>query len=254
MRRTIRWLLRALVIVIVGLASMLTAMRFAIHGREVTIPKLVGMSPTEAERITSESGLVLARDERYYSSDVPAGKIMSQSPAPGTRVRSGWRVRVAESLGAQSVTIPNVVGQSERAAHLNVARRGLEIGNVATVSLPELPGDQVIAQSPPADARNVMSPKLNLLLNVAAPAVPAFVMPDFVGSKLAEATVAVADAGLKVGKVTTVADPQVGPAGENKAGENKPTSGSETIVVRQSIGPGHKVSAGMSVDFEVVRR
>ena len=50
MRKFFRMLLLALVLLTVALVSALTAMRFAIHGREVTIPKLVGMTPLEASR------------------------------------------------------------------------------------------------------------------------------------------------------------------------------------------------------------
>ena len=46
MRQFFRMLLLALVLMTVALVSALTAMRLAIHGREVTIPKLVGMSPS----------------------------------------------------------------------------------------------------------------------------------------------------------------------------------------------------------------
>ncbi len=45
MRRFFRYLLRVLVLIVVFMASVLTAMRFAIHGRQTTIPKIVGMTP-----------------------------------------------------------------------------------------------------------------------------------------------------------------------------------------------------------------
>ncbi len=48
--RIFRGLLYALILVLVGLASALTAMRFAIHGREVTVPKVVGLTPAEAQK------------------------------------------------------------------------------------------------------------------------------------------------------------------------------------------------------------
>ena len=35
--------MRALVLIVVFLASFLTAMRFAIHGRQTTVPKVVGI-------------------------------------------------------------------------------------------------------------------------------------------------------------------------------------------------------------------
>ncbi len=60
MRRFFRMLLLALVLLTVALVSALTAMRFAIHGREVNVPKVVGMTPGEAERAVAASGLECA--------------------------------------------------------------------------------------------------------------------------------------------------------------------------------------------------
>ena len=77
--------------------------------------------------------------DRFFSSDVPPGRIMSQAPAPGEQVRRGWRVRVAESMGPQRVVIPDLVGGSERAAEINIRRRGLELGSVATATIPGAP-------------------------------------------------------------------------------------------------------------------
>ena len=99
-------LLLALVLMTVALISALTAMRLAIHGREVTIPKLVGMSPLEAERAGAASGLLVVVERQFYSADIPEGRIMTQMPPPGTKVRRGWSIRVAQSLGPQRVTIP----------------------------------------------------------------------------------------------------------------------------------------------------
>ena len=112
MRRFFRYLVRVLVLFVVFMTSALTAMRFAIHGRQTTIPKLVGMAPNQAERLLADHGLVLERSDRFFSSDVPEGRIMSQVPLPGAQVRRGWRVRVAESMGPQRVVIPNLIGGS----------------------------------------------------------------------------------------------------------------------------------------------
>ncbi len=120
MRNVFRWILLGLILLTVALISALTAMRVAIHGREVRIPTLVGLSPAEAERIATENGLLVLVESRFYSADVPAGRIMSQVPAPGTKVRRGWRVRLAQSLGPQRIRIPNVVGQGVRIAEVNL--------------------------------------------------------------------------------------------------------------------------------------
>src|SRR3977135_4474500 len=122
MRQFFRMLLLALVLMTVALVSALTAMRLAIHGREVTIPKLVGMSPLEAERAGAASGLLVVVERQFYSADIPEGKVMTQMPPPGTKVRRGWSIRVAQSLGPQRVPIPNVTGGSERIADINILR------------------------------------------------------------------------------------------------------------------------------------
>ncbi len=201
MRSVFRLVLMALVLVVVALGSALTAMRYAIHGREVAVPKLVGMTPAQAEKILAAKGLMLDTERRFYSPDVPEGRVMSQVPDPGTLVRRGWRVRIAESLGPQRVTIPDILGQSSRAAEINIRRWGLELGTVATVDLPDLPPNQVVAQSPPPNASGIASPKISLL-ETAPPEPPAYVMPDFVGQPLALARQQVRDAGFTVGTVT----------------------------------------------------
>ena len=59
--RFLRSLLYGLIMGVVGLISALTAMRFAIHGREVNVPKLAGLTATEAQRVAADSGLAIAR-------------------------------------------------------------------------------------------------------------------------------------------------------------------------------------------------
>jgi len=80
-------------------------------------------------------------------------KILSQAAAAGVKVRRGWSIRVAESLGPQRVAIPNVSGQSERVAELNVRRRGLDLGSVAQLNLADAAVDQVVSQSPAGERK-----------------------------------------------------------------------------------------------------
>ena len=252
MRQFFRMLLLALVLMTVALVSALTAMRLAIHGREVAIPKLVGMSPLEADRAGVASGLQVVVERQFYSADIPEGKIMTQMPLPGTRVRRGWSIRVAQSLGPQRVAIPDVTGGSERVAELNIRRRGLSLGSVAHVNLPDVPQDQVISQSPPANASGVSAPKISLLVSD-GPEPPVFVMPNLTGQPLGSAMLALQDAGIKVGKVTVQVpaslpgEPQSVPVGLSAISEPSAAS----MIVMQTPAPGQKIVAGSAVNFEV---
>lgn len=248
-------LLLALVLMTVALISALTAMQLAIHGREVAIPKLVGLSPIEAERAGAASGLQVVVERQFYSPNIPEGKIMTQMPLPGTKVRRGWSIRVAQSLGPQRVAIPDVTGGSERVAELNIRRRGLSLGSVAHINLPNTPQDQVLSQSPPANASGVSAPKISLLISD-GPEPQTYVMPNLTGQPLGSATLALQDAGIKVGKVSVLPPPSAQPSpGEPQAEPIAPAAVSEpnaaSMIVSQTPAPGQKITAGSAVNFEV---
>ncbi|HUR37497.1 MAG TPA: PASTA domain-containing protein, partial [Terriglobales bacterium] len=70
MRRWFRYLLLGLMLVLVMMASALTAMRFAIHGREVKVPNLVGRTVAEAEESANSLGLILMVENKFYSDKI----------------------------------------------------------------------------------------------------------------------------------------------------------------------------------------
>jgi beta-lactam-binding protein with PASTA domain len=257
MKSAFRFLMLALVLVVIAIVSALTAMRFAIHGQEIGVPTLVGLLPAEAEKAVAGAGLQMSIERQYYSPQVPEGRIMSQLPLPGTKVRPGWQIRVAQSLGPTRVAIPDVTGQSEHAADLNIRRRGLEIATTAQVETAGIPIDQVLAQSPPANATQVLAPKISLLIT--SPAEPqAFVMPSFVGQPLGTVSRTLLDSGFRLGNVAvSVPNP---PVAENSPGGNgsapppqqAPSQPSPaSIIVSQAPAAGQRVIAGTSVSFEV---
>jgi beta-lactam-binding protein with PASTA domain len=235
-RRLIRYFLLGLALLLVCLASALLSMRFAIHGREVRVPRLQGLTSVDAERLASSQGLVLFVENRFYSPDVPEGHIVSQAPAPETKVRRGWRIRVAESLGPQRSGVPNVIGQSERVAEINISRRGLEIGNVATIRMPGAAPQTVVAQNPPPDAKNALSPKIALVV-ASNESSQTYVMPSFVERSAADATTAVQQAGFTLGKVELVQD----------------ATGASGTIVRQFPPAGQKIVAGGTISL-IVRK
>src|SRR5579871_6308256 len=177
-----------LVLVSVGLLAAIITMHFVIHGAEVQVPSLKGMTVSDARSQTSGLGLNLEVDNRYYSSDVAPGHILTQSPPAGTVVRREWRVRVAESLGPQKVEVPDALEVDERVAALKLRRVGLAVG--ATAHLPYAGAEEgtVLAQDPPAHAQGIAGPSINLL--VAAPpdeSPDGYVMPDLVGTPIVAA-------------------------------------------------------------------
>ena len=184
---------------VVALAAGIT-LRLALHAGEVRIPELSGLTVPEASDAALHSGLDLNIENKFYSTTVPAGRILSQAPAAGSEVRKGWQVRVTESLGPQQVTIPNVVGEPIREASMDLRRDTLDLGTLAHL---DAPGDVdlVLAQTPPPDA-GVDQPRVNLLLSSSASdAAASFVMPSFVGMSYINANRAAIALGLRVATI-----------------------------------------------------
>jgi beta-lactam-binding protein with PASTA domain len=205
-----------MLLVAVALLAAITTMHFAIHGAEVQIPALKGMTVADALSQTAGLGLNLEVDNRYYSGDVAAGHILSQSPAPGTVVRREWRVRVSESLGPQKVEVPDTVGADERMAALRLRSAGLEVGVTARLPYTGAAEGTVLAQDPPAHAQGIAQPSINLL--VAAPddtATDGFVMPDLTGLPVASAQADLARVGIK--SSANLVDVPVAPMGRGDA-------------------------------------
>ncbi len=206
-----------LVLVTAALLSAIITMRFAIHGAEVQVPALKGMTVVQARSETAGLGLNLDVDNRYYSGDVATGHILSQSPAAGTVVRREWRVRVAESLGPQMVDVPNTVGDDERVAELEVRRAGLDVSTVAHLPDAGAPEGAVLAQDPPAHAQDIEQPSVSLLVAAPDNETPnGWVMPDMTGWSLASAQAALAKVGMKAAPPDIV-DVPIGPVGDGSA-------------------------------------
>ena len=266
MKSSFRFAILALTLVAVALLSALTAMRFAIHGQEVQVPAIVGLTPANAGRIVTNLGLQIDVERQYYSPQIPEGLIMSQLPLPGAKVRRGWQVRVAQSLGPQRVAIPDVTHQSERAAEWNIRRRGLDLASTAEMQLPGTPADQVLAQSPPANASQVAAPKTSLLITVASDP-PVYVMPSFISQPLGSASRVLQDAGFKLGNVNMAPVPATPPVPNTPPNSTAPDPAAvspspappiippqpspASMIVTQNPPSGQKVVAGTTVNFEV---
>jgi beta-lactam-binding protein with PASTA domain len=250
MRAFVRLVLLGLVLLVVAMTSAVITMSVALHGREVAVPDLTGKTAAEARKLAEKSGLAISIERQYYSAKVLEGQILSQVPPPEMKVKRGWEIRVAESLGPQRVEIPNVLGQSQHAAEMNIQRRGLDFGSVAQMQMPATQADRVLSQSPPPNASDVSLPKISLLVTAPSES-PIFVMPGFLGQPVGSATQAVQDAGFRIGTVT-VSMPQ--PDGSDVGTASQPSTvrpGAGSIIVSQIPSPGDKVTLGTTVSFQV---
>ena len=240
-----------MLLVAAALLAAITTMHFAIHGAEVQVPALKGMTVADARSETAGLGLNLMVDNRYYSADVAAGHILTQMPASGTVVRREWRVRVAESLGPQKVEVPEPVGREERVAALTLRRAGLEVGETVRLPYSGAAEGTVLAQDPPAHAQGIARPSVNLLVAARGDdAADGFVMPDLVGWPVVTAQAALTNVGIKA-SVPTFVDAPVAPVGSEDAPLRPPVK--PGAVLAQAPAAGSRVDQNMAVRLTVAQ-
>ena len=225
------------VLVAVALISAVTTIRLTIQGHQVTMPNLAGVSLETAQRLASGLGLELKIEDKVFSTQYPARQIVSQVPPPGTRIKMGQHVHVLVSLGPPRVVVPDVVGDSLRAAQITAIQRGLTVGNVAAIHWPGTERDTVVAQDPPAMTSDVHSPAVNFLISLGE--IPAaFVCPSFVGRPLVEARRALQKAGFREPESIPISTDATTPKG---------------IILTQSPPPGSKIPADTTFTFQVTQ-
>jgi beta-lactam-binding protein with PASTA domain len=234
LRERIEWVFRVgLLVFILAAAAFLsavTAMRFAIQGREVTMPNLVGKSSADALAILQGRGLQLKVVDRVYS-DLPLNAVARQSPPQGERMKVSQNVHVVLSLGPQNVTTPSLVGESLRVARIQLLQVGLQLGEVTTYTAPATLSDTILQQTPLPGMR-AASPRVDLL--VAQGVSPAsYIMPWFVGMPLPDAERLLTSAGFKLSKTTLSPSPQW-PKG---------------AVTEQTPEPGSKVTSDTAIEM-----
>src|SRR5215813_6092094 len=253
MIRFFRFALVILLLCVVALLSAVTTMHFAIHGTEVSVPDFRGLTMADAMHKAASLKLNLSVDNRFYSAEMPAGRVLTQSLVLGTIVRREWRVRVIESLGPQRIAIPNVIGQPERAATIALRRAGLDLGNVAHMPSIGASAGAVIAQNPAPDAEGVERSSLSLLVadNISA-SVDGIVMPDLSGQVFATAASAITRAGLRLAAPidVSISIPTVASGDMAQAASASAPPGT---VISQVPLAGHRVDAGIPVQLTVAR-
>src|SRR6202790_4704253 len=182
LRERLEWLGRITLLVFIlasaAFLSAITAMRIAIHGREVTMPNLVGKNVSEASQMLQSRGLVLRVADRIYS-DQPINVVVRQTPTSGLLMKVSQQAHVVLSLGQRQLQIPLLEGNSLRASRIELLRAGLPVGEVSAVTMPEKPIDEVVIQTPRPGAGSA-TPRVDVLVSQ-GPQDFAYGLPLFIG-------------------------------------------------------------------------
>jgi eukaryotic-like serine/threonine-protein kinase len=170
----------------------------------VTVPEVVGQPQAVAELRLHEAGLEVgpvALDER---DDVPAGTVVSQSPAAGERAHAAAAVTLTVAAAPPRVEVPAVRGLALAEAVTRLEEAGLRRGDVGRLRSDQAAG--TVLRQQPASGRSV-APGTAVDLTVAETTVERSVSaPDLVGLPVDEATTKLREAGWGV-RLTLAPEP-----------------------------------------------
>ncbi len=202
----------------------------------VAVPELSGLTRAEAEAALVAAGLSVGAVTEEYSSDVPEGQVIRQTPLAGIYLASGSAVAFFVSLGPVPVTVPvpNVRGLTVPEAEAALAEAGLTAGAVTEEYSATVPAGRIIRQTPAAGTEVAPGSAVALVvsLGIAPVTVP---VPNVTGLTVPEAEAALAAAGLVVGGASEEYSATV-PAGR---------------IFRQDPAAGIQVAPGAAVAFVV---
>ena len=92
----------------------------------VYAPNLTDKTASEVDEILRDLKLIgRAADEVY--SDLPAGHVAEQEPAPGTEMKAGETVVYHMSKGTEKITVPNVINDTEDSARETLTDDGFKV-------------------------------------------------------------------------------------------------------------------------------
>ncbi|TET69140.1 MAG: PASTA domain-containing protein [Candidatus Zixiibacteriota bacterium] len=204
------------------------------HRKEEVVPTVVGLSREAAQRRVKDLGFDFAVTGQEYSPDKPMGKVLFQSPEPGTVSKAGRTIKVIVSRGRATTEVPEVRGLALRQAQLILQEKGLAQGMILSSWDDSLPEGVVIETQPPAGTLMDLKSEVSLVVNRKSDTGTILVL-DFVGKDLERGLKLVETLGLTIRHITYRVEDRFLP---------------ETII-SQSLIPGIEVDDGTEIDFVV---
>jgi serine/threonine-protein kinase len=162
------------------------------------LPAVEGLTAASAESKLRKAGFKPTTQEQS-SSKVTQGHVVSTDPSAGIVVQVGSPVTVFVSSGPAQVHVPDLTGQTQKAAEAALATVGLTVGAITPqISSSQTP-ETVLSQSPAPSATLPAGGKVNL---VVAQAPKEAAVPHVEGKTEVAATTALEKAGFAVKTVT----------------------------------------------------
>ena len=208
----------------------------------VTVPDLTNCTPSEAQDLLNKYGLKGQAGDSVYNADVEVGHVAEQEPAAGSSAKAGDTITYHLSQGAEQVSVPNVVGDSQSSATSTLQNAGFEV-SVTQSSSSSVEKGNVISTNPSAGTSADKGSTVTITVSTGPSSVS---VPNVVGYDEASAEAALKNAGFGV-SVTTEQSSSVAKGKVISQSASTAAAGSTiTIVVSSGSGSTNSSSNGGS--------
>lgn len=199
--------------------------------KAVEVPNLKNLKTVDAEKALRDLKLVPAASEPVHSTDVEPGRVVSQDPAPGTKLVEGDTVKYSVSLGEETVSIPTVTGKTSEAASKELTNAGFTV-KVAEDYSSSVPQGKVISQSPSGGAAAAKGAEITITVSKGPEQAE---VPNVVGMTKDKAQSTLKAAGFKV-KVVEVMNSGSGKVVQQDLKGGQTANPGSTVTISVDVG------------------
>ncbi|MBT2250666.1 serine/threonine-protein kinase [Arthrobacter sp. BHU FT2] len=159
------------------------------------LPLLTAGTLDAAKESLNSAGMALGKVTEQFDDQAPAGTVLSQDPAAGTPVRRGTPVAMAVSKGPEPITVPSVVGKTEKQAVDAIEAAGLAAEVAADEVYDRKVPEGSVASQNPANGTLTRGETVTLTISKGPRMVE---VPSFIGKQAGEAEQALRKLGFEV--------------------------------------------------------
>ncbi|MBE7048218.1 MAG: Stk1 family PASTA domain-containing Ser/Thr kinase [Ruminococcaceae bacterium] len=199
---------------------------------EIELPDFKNLTLEQAEDMVVNSQLEIVVEKEEKSEMISSGKIISQSPAAGEKVKENAKVKVVISAGQGEFPMPDLVNRQDIKAQKILNEKNLQYTMVGEPS-DTIPENYVVRQTPVAGTYIDSATSVTVYISTGKEQVTVEV-PNMLGMSENEAKAALLDKELTWGQII-------------EAESSKPKG----TVISQSIRAGIEVKEKTSIDLKV---
>jgi serine/threonine-protein kinase len=199
------------------------------------VPDLTGRTVADAQQLVSEYNFKVVQAEARFDDTAEVDTIIEQDPTAETELPGGSTITVTVSKGVESVTVPDVVGQTKKKATALLKDAGFAVNPSEQYSTSVKAGN-VIEQNPRVGASLKKGDSVDIVISL-GPEIREVTVPTVTTLPETAAKTTLENSGLKVTIVYEPTNLTGSVISQNPAGGKKVKEGTTVTIVVDDEAP-----------------